>query len=184
MKKVITILMLAGILALLPTLKTESINVTHTTTTNYENNIRVSTHGACSVPLEEGVYREPEEPVDLDNYYIAWADGMKLPVDDFKLICYTVFCESGNQPLEAQVKVARVILFRMLDSRFPDTAAEVIYQGGGTQFNVVRWNGFPYAYPYTDTTEIAVFTAITESPEDPYDMLLFRSGHYFSNYKS
>lgn len=136
-----------------------------------------------AVEYNEPIYEAPKPYIDTENYTITWADeegcNVKITNEEFKLLCHTVFCESGNQTEEAQVKVARVILFRMLDDRFPNTLSEVIYQGGGTQFNVVRWKGFPNAYPYTGTTEIACFRAICECPTEPFDMLAFRSGYAF-----
>ena len=120
---------------------------------------------------------------DSEHYKITWANVV-ITKEEFELLCYTTFCESGNQPIEAQIKVARCIIFRMLDSEFPDTITDVIYQGNGKQFNVVRWQGFPSAYPYTEQTEEAVFRAITEEADEPYTMVFFRSGYYFSNYKS
>ena len=174
------------VISLIPAVKVEG-EITDNVVKASEDEITkpcvVSSRGA--VEYNEPIYEAPTPYIDKD-YTITWADeenlSVKISNEDFKLLCHTVFCESGNQSEEAQTKVARVILFRMLDDRFPNTVKEVVYQGGGTQFNVVRWNGFPDAYPYPDTTEIACFKAICEYPFEDRGMLFFRSGYYFPNY--
>ena len=118
-------------------------------------------------------------------YYLTWLEekyGIHyyMTNEEFKLLCHTVYCEAGNQPEEAQRLVAIVILNRVGSKKFPSTIRDVIYQGDGSQFNVVRWNGFPDAYPYSDTTELAVFNAIAQYPFEPTTLLAFRSGYHFN----
>ena len=125
---------------------------------------------------------EPEEPaghVDLDHYYIPWAD-VTISLEEFKLLCRTVYCESGNQSLEAQRLCAVVIINRIVSDRFPNTLKEVVYQGGGSQFNVVRRSDFEYVnyHQGKDLTETACFLAIATCSEEPGSLLYFRSGHY------
>lgn len=99
---------------------------------------------------------------------------------EYRLLCHTVYCEAGNQPEEAQRLCAIVILNRVGSKKYPSTIKDVIYEKNGSQFNVVRWDGFPEAYPYNEKTETAVFYAIAQYPLEPLDLLAFRSGHHFS----
>ena len=115
-----------------------------------------------------------------EGYYVPWA-SMEISLPDFDLMCHTVYREAGNQSLEAQILVARVILFRVMSKHFPDSVHEVIYQRNPTQFNVVDLPGFPEAYVYPDKTEEAVYLAIATYPFEPRNVLYFRSGHYFED---
>jgi spore germination cell wall hydrolase CwlJ-like protein len=121
------------------------------------------------------------------DYYVPWISEkfgaeVYLSQDDFKLLCHTVFCEAGNQSMEAQRLCAVTILNRIGDKSFPNSMKGVVYQGNGKQFNVVLWAGFPEAYPYTEQVEEACYLAIAMYPIEPANMLFFRSGHYFSEY--
>ncbi len=132
---------------------------------------------------EAAVLREPEEltetGADLTHYYIPWAD-ITISLEEFKLLCRTTYCESGNQSLEAQKLVATVILFRILDEDFPDNLHDVVYQDNGVQFNVVWRSDFEYVdfRQGADLTETACFLAIATYPEDPFDTVYFASGGY------
>lgn len=126
---------------------------------------------------------EPEWIPDPNCYYIPWAGNMKISLEDFDLLCHTVFCEAGNQSLEAQKLVAITIINRIASSKFPNSMQDVIYQDNGKQFNVVRWDGFPEAYQYTDQVETACYLAIATDSSVPMEMLFFRSGYYFSEYE-
>lgn len=133
---------------------------------------------ALSLIKDEPVYREAE-PVDLNNYYIPWAD-ITISLDEFDLLCRTTYCESGNQSLEAQRLVAVVIINRILSEDFPNNMRDVVYQDNGTQFNVVRRPDFNYVdfRQGKDLTETACFLAIATAPEEPSNLLYFRSGYY------
>lgn len=130
---------------------------------------------------------EPVEPgwiPDPNCYYVPWAEDvkLKLTLEDFDLLCRTTYCEAGNQSLRAQQMVALVILFRILDDRFPNNIHDVIYEGDGWQFNVVWRPDFDYVdyHQGGDITELACYLAIATYPEDPFDMLYFMSGDYHS----
>ena len=133
---------------------------------------------ALSLIKDDPVYREAE-PLDLGHYYIPWAD-LTITLDDFDLLCRATYCESGNQSMEAQRLVAVVIINRILSKDFPNNMHDVIYQGNGTQFNVVRRADFNYVdfRQGNDLTETACFLAIATAPEEPSNLLYFRSGYY------
>jgi len=118
-------------------------------------------------------------------YYLEWMNekfGIHYYMADweFKLMCYTVYCEAGNQSEEAQRLCALVILNRVGSKKYPSTIKQVIYEKNGSQFNVVRKPGFPEAYPYNDKTEMAVYRAIAEYPLETEKLLAFRSDYHFS----
>ena len=122
------------------------------------------------------------------DYYVSWISekfGKEIYLSDadFKLLCHTVHEEAGNQSVEAQRLCAVTILNRVGSDYFPDNLHDVVYQGNGKQFNVVRKPGFPDAYEITDDTELACFYAIATYPMEPGSMLFFRSGHYFAEYE-
>lgn len=133
-------------------------------------------------------WKLPAAAAPRPDYYVPWISDRNgkevyLSEKDWKLLCTTVCCEAGNQSVEAQRLVAVTILNRVGSDYFPDTLKKVIYQGDGKQFNVVRWEGFPEAYDYTEDTELACYLAIATYPEEPQSMLFFRSGHYFEEYE-
>ena len=134
---------------------------------------------ALSLIQDEPIYKAPEPMVDLENYYVPWAD-IKISLKEFDLLCRTTYCEAGNQSLRAQQLVATVILNRILSEDFPDNMHDVVYQGNGTQFNVVRRSDF-LTVDYRqgrDITETACFLALATYPETDFKMLYFRSGYY------
>ena len=122
-----------------------------------------------------------------NDYYVSWISERNgkeiyLSEKDWKLLCTTVWCEAGNQTVEAQRLVAVTILNRVGSDYFPNNLHDVIFQGNGKQFSVVKKPGFPDAYSYTDDTELACYLALATYPEEPASMLFFRSGHYFAEY--
>lgn len=122
------------------------------------------------------------------THEVTWAQDkattkLSLNDEEFDLLCHTVFCEAGDQDSETQRLIAVTILNRVLHEGFPNTLHEVIYQGKGKQFNVVRWKGFPDAYEYTDTTVDACTKALSCS-EEPLELLFFRNKHYHKGYRN
>lgn len=125
---------------------------------------------------------EPGYIPDADNYYIPWADRLKISLDEFKLLCQTVQCEVGNQDLKCKKYAARVILNRLYSDKFPDTMHDVVYQRneyGSPQFSVIDWAGFPNCREIDDETETACFLAIAED-DIPSDLFYFNSIGYFT----
>ncbi len=142
-------------------------------------------HLSVPVNIRPHVTLQPVEPgfiPDPNCYYVEWLDDLKITYDDFKLMCYTIQCEAGNQSLEAQRLCAVTILNRIYDKRFPNTMSEVIYQRNPTQFDVIDWSGFPEAYPYSDQVELACYLSIATMSYEPRSMLFFRSKYYFEEY--
>lgn len=72
---------------------------------------------------------EPRENLGnyLGNAYVLTPLD-EIPLEDLKLMAYTVQAEAGSQDLYGKRLVADVILNRIDSSEFPDTVSEVIYQ--------------------------------------------------------
>lgn len=103
-----------------------------------------------------------------------WAEGISITLEEFRLICNTVYCEAGNQSIETQIMAALTILNRLNSKDYPDTVKEVIYQD--EQYSVTQWTGFEN-YGWTCSVEQAVTYAL-EVNDYPEDMFFFRTEHY------
>lgn len=99
---------------------------------------------------------------------------ISLNKEERELLYRTVYCESGNQSIEAQEMVALTILNRLESDKFPDTLHDVIYQKN--QYEVTEWYGFE-TYGWTEQVEQAVENALIENMH-PSDMYYFRNGYY------
>lgn len=173
----IAILTAAVILSMIPCAKAISGDLqvsTCTTTITEDNTFAVSSRGAVSVPLEEGIYEEPEQITD--RYYIPWAEKW-ITLDEFKLIAKVVQMEAGNQSIECQRLVAVCIINRLCDSKFPDTVEGVIYAEGAFEVTTLdRWA----TSTYDDDSELATFLAIATYSYEPRDLFYFRDSFYHS----
>ena len=103
-----------------------------------------------------------------------WTDNTSITLEEFRLICTTVYCEAGNQSIETQIMVALTILNRLNSEEFPNTVREVIYQD--EQYAVTEWENFE-DYGWTSSVEQAVTYAL-EVNTYPEDMFFFRTDHY------
>jgi N-acetylmuramoyl-L-alanine amidase len=87
---------------------------------------------------------------DKDNSYLRSGEKIRLPVhnltshqilnqrvskQELDLLARAIYGESRGEPYVGQVAVAAVIINRVLSRQFPNTFAQVIYQGG--QFSAV-----------------------------------------------
>ncbi len=128
--------------------------------------------GAVSIPLDEGVFEEPEP--FLDRYYIPWAE-IWITLDDFKLISKVVQMEAGNQSIDCQRLVAVCIINRLCSDKFPNTVEEVIYQPGAFEVTTLSW--WPTS-TYDDDAELATYYAVATSSMEPRDLYYFRDTYY------
>ena len=64
-------------------------------------------------------------PAEIDN------DGMETTVDPSDLHCMTlnIYREANNQSITGQIAVARVVINRVQDRRYPAKPCDVIYEG-------------------------------------------------------
>ena len=108
-----------------------------------------------------------------------WDNTIKLTQSELELLYTTVYCEAGDQELEAQIMVAQTILNRMLSDKYPDTLRGVVYQRnteGKPQFAVINWPDFE-SRGWSDNTKAAVHYALAYRAY-PLDMLYFRDSYY------
>lgn len=97
--------------------------------------------------------------------------GAELTPDDVDLVAKTVQAEAGNQDFMGKRLVAAVILNRIDDTTFPDTAEGVLSQSG--QFSTYK------ALPYTEATyldRLAVNMELKERSDET--IVFFRAGRY------
>ncbi len=64
-----------------------------------------------------------------DDTKIDVKGGTKVDVADLECMARNIYFESNNQSKAGQVAVARVVLNRVRDTRFPNTVCDVIYEG-------------------------------------------------------
>ena len=103
----------------------------------------------------ENMEQEPVEPVQElvyvteykypDTYY----DAVSVSQDDVELLARLVYLEARNQPEVGQRAIVEVVLNRMLDSRFPNTIHDVIYQDEPA----LQFSTSPYIEDTTPTQE-------------------------------
>lgn len=125
------------------------------------------------------VINKMDEPVAVK---CLWAP-VELTQNELELLYTTVYCESGDQELEAQIMVAQTIINRVISPKYPDTLRGVIYQRnsvGAPQFSVINWSNFEER-GWTDTTKSAVHYALSYKAY-PESMLYFRSGGHFHSF--
>lgn len=102
----------------------------------------------------------------------SWGDFI-ITLEEFELICTTVFCEAGNQDIETQYMVALTILNRY-KSGFADSIRDVIYYENA--YAVTNWSDFENR-GWTEQVEMAVQYALDENYH-PLNMYYFRTDYY------
>lgn len=108
----------------------------------------------------------------------GWSE-IKLTQSELELLYTTVYCESGDQELEAQIMVAQTILNRIISNKYPNTLRGVVYQrnsAGKPQFAVINWTDFE-GRGWSEDTMAAVHYALAYKGY-PVDMLYFRDSYY------
>ena len=60
-----------------------------------------------------------------DNIYRG---GTKVHPDELECMAQNIYFESNNQSKAGQIAVARVVINRVLDTRFPNSVCEVIFE--------------------------------------------------------
>ena len=118
--------------------------------------------------IKEQVYIQKE----AELVYCEWGD-FYLTVDEYNLVCTTVFCESGNQDFDTQTMVCLTILNRYVNG-FADNIRDVIYQKNA--YAVTSWSYFEER-GWTKQVEDAVLYALQVN-EHPSDMFYFRTKHF------
>lgn len=152
------------------------------------------TAGTSNIKEEESTKGAPTGMVSLQNVGMAtniesvsepivitctWNRAIEFTQSELELLYTTVYCESGDQELEAQIMVAQTILNRILSDKYPDTLRGVVYQRnaeGKPQFAVINWSDFEDR-GWTEDAKAAVHYALAHRAY-PLDMLYFRDSYY------
>ena len=152
------------------------------------------TAGTSNIKEEESTKGAPTGMVSLQNVGMAtniesvsepivitctWNRAIEFTQSELELLYTTVYCESGDQELEAQIMVAQTILNRILSDKYPDTLRGVVYQRnaeGKPQFAVINWPDFEDR-GWSENTKAAVHYALAHRAY-PLDMLYFRDSYY------
>ena len=60
---------------------------------------------------------------------LTYSGGTEVHADELNCMARNIYFESNNQSRAGQIAVARVVINRVLDTRFPNTVCEVITEG-------------------------------------------------------
>ena len=95
------------------------------------------TNHTISPILETPVVEFPEasEPMDEPESYYTYTE------DELDLLARLVYSESGGESYETKLRVASVVLNRVIHSDFPNTIYEVIYQNKQFAVTTHKLNG-------------------------------------------
>ena len=103
------ILFVSGLVLMNSVLVTDPETPTTETETYSGSEMEPTIETETETEVETVTETEPEtEIVEPITYTIEWSD-VTLTEEDFKLICTTVFCESGGETYQEQVMVSLVI---------------------------------------------------------------------------
>lgn len=108
----------------------------------------------------------------------------EIKLGEMELIAQLVQAEAGNQSFEGKCLVVDVVLNRIADPRFPNTAEEVIFQKykGHYQFSVIKNGAWEKAaWNMTDEDYKAVVQEVTNRTNS--DVLYFCSTNYIPKTK-
>lgn len=142
--------------------------IPETTTKQEETEITETT----TEQLTEEETTEPPTVEVTTNKKCVWGD-FEITEDEYKLICTTVFCESGNESLQTQILVCLTILNRY-SAGYASSIRGVIYAENA--YTVTDWDNFENR-GWTDQVEQAVKIAL-EKNEHPRNMFYFRDDHF------
>lgn len=126
-----------------------------------------------------GMATTVESTIETAAITCLWDTSVELTQSELELLYTTVYCESGDQELEAQIMVAQTILNRILSDKYPNTLRGVVYQRnaeGKPQFAVINWPDFEDR-GWSENTKAAVHYALAHRAY-PLDMLYFRDSYY------
>lgn len=142
----------------------------------HSSTFEIATERSTSIEIESmTAAEEPHKQVQILIPCI-WG-GFNITIEEYELICRTVYCEAGNQDIDTQIMAALTILNRTLSNKFPYSISEVIYQTEPyLMYEVTQWTGFEQ-YGWTEQVEQAVSYAL-ERNDYPLDMFYFRTEHY------
>ncbi len=106
----------------------------------------------------------PKNNIEVFNQH---GSQLQITKADIELMAKLVYCESRGEPFEGKVAVASVVLNRVMNTKFPNTISDVIFQKNA--FSCVS-NGKIVAQP-NESCYDAVYEAIRG--KDPTNEALF-----------
>ena len=93
---------------------------------------------AVFLSMAVGLFNSPYKDFSLIEQAIAAEDALGIPGDppaakvhpsDLECMAQNIYFEAGNQSKAGMIAVARVVINRVQDRRFPDNVCDVIYEG-------------------------------------------------------
>jgi spore germination cell wall hydrolase CwlJ-like protein len=93
---------------------------------------------AVFLSMAVGLFNSPYKDFSLIEQAIAAEDALGIPGDppaakvhpsDIECMARNIYFEAGNQSKAGMIAVARVVINRVQDRRFPDNVCDVIYEG-------------------------------------------------------
>jgi spore germination cell wall hydrolase CwlJ-like protein len=93
---------------------------------------------AVFLSMAVGLFNSPYKDFSLIEQAIAAEDALGIPSDppaakvhpsDIECMARNIYFEAGNQSKAGMIAVARVVMNRVQDRRFPDNVCDVIYEG-------------------------------------------------------
>ena len=93
---------------------------------------------AVFLSMAVGLFSSPYKDFSLIEQAIAAEDALGIPSDppaakvhpsDIECMARNIYFEAGNQSKAGMIAVARVVMNRVQDRRFPDNVCDVIYEG-------------------------------------------------------
>lgn len=132
---------------------------------------------------EQLKYQEQKEMEKIEKFEVALSSNenktlehdpelingknIRITEDDIKLMAMVVHGEAGNQSYEGKKAVASVVINRLTSGYYGKNVNEVVYMGGGSQFNCVRDNRFGY-YTEEDLQAVRDVLYINPYPDNMY----------------
>lgn len=83
----------------------------------------------------------PQAPASLADLVAAEPEAASETSEDINCLAGAIYFEAGNEPLDGQLAVGRVIVNRTRSGRFPASYCGVVYQP--SQFSFVRGHHMP-----------------------------------------
>ena len=115
------------------------------------------------------------EDIESEMLSAAWSDKVQLSMEEFYMICNTVYYEARGCTPQEQAMVALTILNRVNSDSFPNTVYEVLispnqYDPKYTDYSLFIWS---------EEIEQSVMYALECNDYHP-DMVYYRADHYFT----
>jgi len=153
----------------------------------YKNDTKPRVHVVTITPVNI-TFEQEELPQIIEE--ATQAEILEQPVDepklsdsDKELLAKLVHAEAGNQPIEAQIAVAEVVLNRVSSPLYPYTISDVIYDRKyAVQFSPTANGALEKSVPTVENYE-AVNIAWQNDDLEPDNMLFFTSNGYLRGYK-